>query len=208
MVHHERREWEAVAAVLALSVAYALVSGALRLGPVWLLPLLVVALLVLVMFARRAGRVRLTRGLALTLLGLATVAVVGSLGILIARLLRGGLPATDLLRDGALLWVGNMIVFALWYWEVDGGGPARRHRDGYRPGDFLFPQFAAGGDLARGWHPHFVDYLFVAFTASTAFSPTDTLPLSGRAKMLMMAQALLSMVALAVVVARAINTLR
>jgi hypothetical protein len=203
-----RRQWEAVVAVLVLSVAYALVSGALRLGPAWLLPLLVVALLVTLILARRAGRDRLSRGLALALPGLGMVAVVGSLGILVARLLRGGLPATDLLRDGALLWLGNLIVFALWYWEVDGGGPARRHRDGYRPGDFLFPQFAVGGELARGWHPHFVDYLFVAFTASTAFSPTDTLPLSERAKMMMMAQALLSMVAVGVIVARAVNTLR
>jgi hypothetical protein len=195
-------------ALLALAVGYALVSAGLRLGPVWLFPLLVVALLVLLLLARRLGHFDLAHGFGIALAALATAAIGGSVGVLFVRLLRGELASTELLRDGVLLWVGNVVAFTLWYWELDGGGPSHRHHQGYQPTDFLFPRTAAGGDLGRGWSPRFVDYLFLAFTASSAFSPTDTLPLSGRAKLLMMAQAIVSMVTEAVFVARAINILR
>lgn len=133
----------------------------------------------------------------------------GSVAILLAKLFRGtGMSAKDLLRDASLLWLSNVAVFALRYWELDGGGPFLRHRDGYVPTDLLFPQTQQGGTMAPGWTPGFVDYLFVAFTASSAFSPTDTLPLSSRAKLLMMGQSLSSLVILAVLAARAINTLQ
>lgn len=200
--------WEAVATVLGLAVAYALVSNELRVGPVWLVPLPVVSLMILLIMARRRGHARLARKLGFALAGLATAAVVGSVGLMVARVVDGGLPGTQLLRDGALLWSSNVIVFALWYWEVDGGGPIRRHREGYHPTDFLFPQNAAGAAYAEDWSPGFVDYLFVAFTNSSAFSPTDTLPLSVRIKLLMMAQALLSIVTMAVFIGRAINILK
>jgi uncharacterized membrane protein len=110
-----------------------------------------------------------------------------------------------LLRDAALLWVINVFTFAVWYWEIDGGGPGRRHRSRHRSEDFLFPQ-ASLVDHA-GWTPGFLDYLFLAFNTSTAFSPTDTAVLSRRAKGLMMVQALLSLMVLAVLVSRAVNTM-
>jgi uncharacterized membrane protein len=135
------------------------------------------------------------------------LAVLSSVVVLVVRLLRGDLSAPYLLRDAALLWISNVIVFGLWYWELDSGGPHYRHVHGYRPTDLAFPQTMLGGDMANGWVPNFVDYLFVAFNASTAFSPTDTSVLSARGKALMMVQSLMSIVLLAVVAARAINVL-
>lgn len=101
----------------------------------------------------------------------------------------------------------NILAFAVWYWEIDGGGPARRHPGRHSSTDFAFPQQQDDDGLVEGWSPGFVDYLFLAFNTSIAFSPTDTLVLSRRAKLLMMAQALISLVVLAVLAARAINTL-
>ena len=100
-----------------------------------------------------------------------------------------------------------MVTFAVWYWEIDGGGPAQRHRKGHVSDDFLFPQMNFDGKTARAWSPGFLDYLFLAFNTSTAFSPTDTAFLSQRAKVLMMVQAVLSLLILAVLVSRAVNTL-
>jgi uncharacterized membrane protein len=111
--------------------------------------------------------------------------------------------ATRLLRSAAILWSFNILVFALWYWEVDGGGPWKRHLSGHRAADFLFPQQATG----EPWTPHFLDYLFVAFTGATALSPTDTYPLTRLAKMLMMCEALLSLAIAAILIARAVNIL-
>src|SRR6266550_2033914 len=106
-------------------------------------------------------------------------------------------------RAAALLWAFNILVFALWYWEVDGGGPWKRHLAGHRAADFLFPQQASG----EHWAPHFLDYLFVAFTGATALSPADTYPLTRLAKMLMMCEALLSLTVAAILIARAVNIL-
>ncbi len=111
--------------------------------------------------------------------------------------------ATNLLRAAALLWSFNILVFALWYWEVDGGGPWKRHLAGHRAADFLFPQQAAG----ERWVPHFLDYLFVAFTGATALSPADTYPLTRRAKALMMVEAVLSLMVIGILIARAVNIL-
>jgi hypothetical protein len=110
-----------------------------------------------------------------------------------------------LLHDAALLWVSNIIVFALWYWELDGGGPFKRHHAGHKAADFMFPQQADGN--TQGWVPYFVDYLFLAFTGATALSPADTFPLSRLAKALMMMEAVFSLIILVVLAARAINIL-
>ena len=200
--------WEAGIALLALAIAYAFVTSGLRLGPALLLPLLVVVLFLLSLLARRLGRYQLEYRFGLLLSVISTAAVTGSVVTLFVRLLRHELSGTPLLRDGILLWASNVVVFALWYWELDGGGHAHRHAYGYSPTDFLFPRTTAGGHLAQGWKPSFVDYLFVAFTASSAFSPTDTMPISRRVKLLMMAQATMSMALVGVIVARAVNTLQ
>lgn len=195
--------------MMAIGVAYGLVSDSLRVGPPWLLPSIIVAMLAPLTIARWHGRHLLSRRLGLVLISVAALAVSGSVVALVVRLLGiGGVAPKTLLRDAALLWVSNIAIFAIWYWELDGGGPAVRFHHGYRPTDLLFPQNQQGGEMAREWSPGFVDYLFVAFTASTAFSPTDTLVLLPRTKLLMMLQCLSSIAILAILAARAINTLQ
>ncbi len=201
------RPWEVLLALIMLTVIYASVSRQIRIGPKWLLPVLVTGLVIALVIAHRLERRAESRLLALALTGVGTLAVGGSMASLVDRLLTGDVEAPYLLRDAALLWVANVIVFSLWYWELDGGGPHVRHIDGYVPTDLAFPQIQLGTAFSTGWVPQFTDYFFVAFTASAAFSPTDTSILSVRTKVLMMLQAIGSIIILAVVAARAINTL-
>jgi uncharacterized membrane protein len=113
--------------------------------------------------------------------------------------------AVTLLREATVLWCINILVFALWYWELDGGGPLERHQCGHQAADFLFPQQANGNP--QQWVPHFLDYLFLAFTTATAFSPTDTMPLTRTAKASMMIEAILALTILVLLAARAVNIL-
>jgi hypothetical protein len=133
-------------------------------------------------------------------LGLSTVALI--VGVVLFIL---SLPverhATTLLRTAVVLWCFNILVFALWYWELDGGGPLQRQLSGHQAADFLFSQQANG----QQWAPHFFDYLFVAFTSATAFSPSDTMPLTRTAKGLMTIEAVLSFTVIVFLVARAVN---
>jgi hypothetical protein len=199
--------WPAVVALLTVGALYAVLSDGLSLGPRAFVPALVVVLLVPLMTAHLRGSHRLARHISFGVIGFVTVAVVVSTVLLVSSALRVGTSAPALLRDAALLWIINVATFSVWYWETDSGGPARRRREGHRSEDFLFPQMNLGGGVARGWSPGLLDYLFLAFNTSTAFSPTDTAVLSRRAKVLMMMQALLSLVILAVLVSRAINAL-
>ena len=150
-------------------------------------------------------QIALARLLGLGLVGLVTV--VASVFLLISSSFSGQTPAPALLQDAALLWVINVVTFAVWYWEIDGGGPAQRRREGHVSQDFLFPQMNFDDKTSRTWSPGFLDYLFLAFNTSTAFSPTDTAVLSQRAKVLMMVQALFSLLILAMLVGRAVNAL-
>jgi hypothetical protein len=153
---------------------------------------------------RRAAR--LATG---SLVVLLTATLLGALGMVIVRLYVEGVPVqgAQVLSTTAALWATNIVVFALWYWLVDRGGPERRARGEPRPIDLLFPQNAAREIFPGDWMPRFADYLFVAFVTSTAFSPADTLPVTPRAKLLMMAQAVVSLATLVVIVGRAINML-
>jgi hypothetical protein len=205
--HSSWHPWEVLIALLVLAGAYSLITEQLRLAPVGLIPGIVVVLLVAMFVAHFRERRDLARMFAITLACVGMLAVQSSVIVLVVRLMRGDLAAPYLLRDAALLWITNVIVYGLWYWELDGGGPHTLHLQGYQPTDLLFPQTMTGGKLADGWSPDFVDYLFVAFNASTAFSPTDTSLLSVRAKVLMMTQSLTAIVLLAVVAARAIDIL-
>jgi uncharacterized membrane protein len=199
--------WPAAVALLIVGALYAVISGTLTFGPRAFLLALVTVLLVPLLSAHQQGRHRLARWLGLGLVCLVTAAVVVSVSLLISSSLSGQTPASALLQDAALLWIINVVTFAVWYWEIDGGGPAQRHREGHVSDDFLFPQMNFDGKTARAWSPGFLDYLFLAFNTSTAFSPTDTAFLSQRAKVLMMVQAMLSLLILAVLVSRAVNTL-
>ena len=199
--------WPSAVALLAVGALYAVLSDGLTLGPRAFLLGLVAVLLVPSLTAHLRGSHRLARGFAFGVIGLVTLALVGSAFLLVSSSLGGGTSAPALLRDAALLWIINVATFAVWYWEIDGGGSAQRRREGHVSEDFLFPQMNLDDKTAHAWSPGFLDYLFLAFNTSTAFSPTDTAVLSRRAKILMMAQALLSLLILAVLVGRAINTL-
>jgi hypothetical protein len=174
-------------------------------GPRWLLFAVIFVLLIPIVFSYRVGRYNITRNLTFVALGIITLALTGSLGLLI-----GGLPShkdrpETLLVSAAMLWFTNVLVFALWYWKLDAGGPLGREQPGARSA-FLFPQMTRP-DEDRHWSPMFLDYLFLAFNTSTAFSPTDTSVLSRWAKMLMMFQSLISLSIIALLAARAVNIL-
>jgi hypothetical protein len=149
------------------------------------------------------------RGLIVGLLGLVSLTTLIAL-ILLARFLLDGSHARGhaLLFAGAVLWLTNVLIFGIWYWELDAGGPAHRLAQSKprRPPDFLFPQLAQPA-LAPGWRPGFADYLYTSYTNATAFSPTDTMPLSAMAKLLMATQSLIALITILLVVARAVNVL-
>ncbi|HLY30848.1 MAG TPA: hypothetical protein VKQ36_07450, partial [Ktedonobacterales bacterium] len=151
---------------------------------------------------RRVLPYRVARAQAIALLVVVTVAQVGSIALLVINLPhlpKGG----ELLRAAGLIWGLNVLVFSVWYWETDGGGPARRRRMGHRAADFQFPQ-QANGDPGR-WKPGFIDYLFLAFCTATALSPADTVPLTRLAKGLMIIESLISMLSLVLLIGRSIN---
>jgi hypothetical protein len=204
------RWWPAALAVLVLSLIYALLPTRLTVGPPWLLLAVVLVAFAGIAISHWRGLLHMRRYFVLGALGIISLAVTVSAGFLISALLDRRAEASTLLRDAALLWVSNVLTFALLYWELDGGGPAHRHATGRPSTDFAFPQMvvAAGdGHKHSRWHPDFLDYLFLAFNTSTAFSPTDTMVLARRAKALMMWQSIVSLITIAVLAARAINTI-
>jgi hypothetical protein len=157
-------------------------------------------LIVPILYAQLRGRHHLSHLLGLALVGLATVAVGTSVFLLVIVLSTQPITPLTALRDAGLMWIANVVVFAVWYWEIDEGGPGSRRSDAHEGEDFQFPQDQDG---ASGWSPDFAAYLFLAFNQSTAFGPTDTSVMSKRAKVLSMVQALFSLLIIAVVVARA-----
>src|SRR3989440_8274876 len=195
----------ALAGILLTGLLYLVLPPNVIIGPNWLLLVVegvfVVPLVIDVMTAWNLSHTA-RRILVLVPLGLSTLALVVGVALFILTL-PTDTHATNLLRTAALLWAFNILVFALWYWEVDGGGPWKRHLAGYRAADFLFPQQATG----EHWAPHFLDYLFVAFTGATALSPADTYPLTRLAKVLMMLEAVLSLTVAGILIARAVNIL-
>lgn len=203
--------WPAIIALAAVVALYLSLPERLTPGPSWIVPAVAAVLLVATMLAYRTRRHQayLTLGIALNLV--ITAAVIWSLGILIAGLPDKRESPAALLRSAVALWSSNVLVFACWYWRLDAGGPLRRElRKSHTKGAFLFPQmtFPPESPLAdAGWKPGFVDYLFLAFNTSTAFSPTDVPVLSRWAKLLMMVQSCVSLGSVAILAARAINIL-
>ncbi|WP_239087956.1 DUF1345 domain-containing protein [Planosporangium mesophilum] len=204
--------WPAALAVLVAIALQLVLPPKFAFGPRWLLPLVELLLLCLlvainpVRINRESGVLR-TAGIAL--IAVASLANAWSATLLVRQLVHGGFAdAGPLLLTGGAIWLTNVIVFALWYWEGDRGGPAARAHAREDYPDFLFPQMATPEMVHRDWEPRFVDYLYVSFTNATAFSPTDTMPLSRWAKMTMMGQSAVSLLIVALVVARAVNILR
>ena len=198
-----------VAAALALDV---FLPERLTLGPRWLLPSIEgVLLLVLVIFSPhpRMRDSALRRQVAIGLIGLVSGVNIFSLYELCYRLLHHA-PSNgrSLILAGVLLWLTNVLLFGLWYWELDRGGPLARAAEPDRLPDFMFPQTDKPKLGPPGWSPGLIDYLYVSFTNATAFSPTDTMPLTQSAKLLMAAQSLTSLLIVGLVVARAVNILQ
>jgi len=203
--------WPAIVALVALAALYLSLPERLTPGPSWVVPAAIAVLLVPLIAARRAQSHTIYFALGILLNVIITVAVIWSLAILIAGLPDKRENPTELLRSAVALWFSNVLVFACWYWRLDAGGPLRRElRGAHTKGAFLFPQmtFPPDSPLAElGWRPGFVDYLFLAFNTSTAFSPTDVPVLSRWAKLLMMIQSGVSLGSIAILAARAINIL-
>ena len=204
--------WPATLAVLvAIFLQLVLPSKVSHyLGPHWLIPSLEGVLAVALLLANpwHANESRNLRPLAVGLITFINAANLVALGELVSALLEGSHAAgRSLIYASVPIWLTNVIVFGLWYWELDRGGPRARLKADHPAPDFLFPQQGAPG-AAPGWTPTFLDYLYTSFTNATAFSPTDTMPLSRWAKMGMTVQATVSIVTVALVVARAVNILR
>jgi uncharacterized membrane protein len=209
---HGESRWPALLAVFA-AIALQLVLPdrlIIGMGNRALIPALEVALIAVLLIAN-PGRISAEesrlRLIGVALIALITVANVVSLVELIHALLygtrAGGRP---LVYASVPVWLTNVIVFGLWYWELDRGGPAIRQVPEHPRPDFLFPQMSTPGS-APGWAPDFLDYLYTSFTNATAFSPTDTMPLTAWSKLLMMLQSFASLLTVSVVISRAVNIL-
>ena len=204
-------------AQLAVAIAIALhltLSDKLVIGPKWLIPavegLLLLTLIVIAPKRISHSRWRHQRGLLWTILGLVTLTYLVSLGLLVHYLVTGGkVGGHALIGSGVVLWVTNVLLFSVVYWDLDRGGPLDRFEKDRPWPDFQFPQmddpkFTPMGDK---WQPSFLDYLYTSLTNATAFSPTDTMPITETAKVLMGIQGTAAIVTVGLVVARAVNIL-
>jgi hypothetical protein len=216
--------YAAGAAILVAVVLYLLLPNHLIVGPRLVVPVLEIALFVPLLVANPHRFTRETAPLRAASIGLVAVIAVANmtaLGLLVQTLVDGHAePGRLLLLGAAQVWVTNMIAFALAFWELDRAGPVARAlapRDQLPPADFRFPQdedddavaeVAARSSAISDWSPGFVDYLYLSVTNSSAFSPTDTMPLSHRAKMLMSIESLSALVLMVIVIARGVNVLQ
>jgi uncharacterized membrane protein len=194
---------------LLVGVLYLVLPEQVIVGPRWLLLVLEILLLsppiIAAIFWGRHLPYRVARIGAFILLTFLTLALVVSIVLWISDLTSTSLKGQDLLKSGVVLWASNVLVFAVWYWELDGNGPRARRLTAFKAHDFRFPQHEEGNPT--GWVPGFVDYLFLAFCSATALSPADTMPMTQRAKLMLMAEAVLSMVIIVLLVARSVNIL-
>jgi len=203
--------WPALVALLAVGGLNLALSNQVSLGPRWWLPAIVALLSIPTILTHRTNLNKANQILGYIVAGVETIALIGSVCLLIAVLIHGGEKPVPLLRSAALLWISNVLIFALWYWRLDAGGPHERDAvPGHTRGAILFPQMTIPNDSPnkdKDWEPHFVDYLFLAFNNSTALSPTDAPVLSRWAKVLTMTQASISLIIVVLLAARAVNIL-
>ena len=213
IVRDAEPRWPAVLALVAIGALYSALPSALKVGPDWLVLVLVLLLVTPAVISHRLGKYQMSVVLGHAASGVVTLALAASLALLIARLPAHKETPDQLLVAAGALWICNLLVFASWYWRLDAGGPHQRDlRGSHTDGAFLFPQMVLSPALRREmgeteWRPGFVDYLFLAYNTSTAFSPTDVPVLSRWAKVLMMLQATISLATIALLAARAVNIL-
>lgn len=205
--------WQAIIALLAVAGIHLALPKELVVGPSWMLPSLVVVLLVPTVFAHRLGRHSLNHILGIMICAIITFGLIASVVLLVLTLPGKQEPAPALLCSGGALWLTNMLVFALWYWRLDGGGPREREtQDEFGSCSFVFPQMQIEKTERKkfrveGWRPGFVDYLFIAFTTSATFGPTDAPILTHWAKLITMAQGLISLTIMVLLISRAVGVL-
>ena len=206
--------WPVALALLSVGGLYLALPESLTYGPNWLLLLAVAVLLIPAVVTQRRGKLAWNQITGYIVVGMVTADLIVSLVLLVRSLPRHTLSPVALLGSAAALWGTNILVFAIWYWRLDAGGPnVRETRGRHTKGDFLFPQMTLDHErcsamsVDENWTPGFIDYLFLAFNTSTAFSPTDVPILSRWAKVLMMLQSIISFTTVALLAARAVNIL-
>lgn len=197
--------WPGLFVIPLIGLLYAILSEQLTFGPSWLLPSVLLALLVISIVMVLLERHHIVRALTLAATALATFMLINSVALLLIALATHTISPLVLFRDAVLLWLTNIFVFAYWYWQLDQGGIIKRHTNRPERAELLFPQMVQTLSGWEDWRPIFFDYLFVAFNNSTAFSPTDTLILSWRFKLLTMVQSSISLLIVVVLAARAVN---
>ena len=210
-VEHGDPYWPAQLAVGLAIVLNLSLASQITIGPRWLLPgvegILLVALVVIAPARATVQRVR-ERRFALAVIGLVSLVNIVLLARLVDHLINGSsVGGRSLILSGAVLWVTNVLLFAVWYWEMDRGGPVARYENATALVDFQFPQMDDPKLAPEGWRPGFLDYLYVSLTNSTAFSPTDTMPLTHTAKIVMAIQSVTALLTVGLVIARAVNIL-
>jgi len=205
--------WQALLALLAIGGIYLALPRWFIVGPTWLLPAIIASLLVPTIMTHRTGRHSLNHALGILINAIITIALIGSVVLLVTALPSHREEPLRLLGSGAALWFTNVLVFALWYWRLDGGGPTvREKRRGFGSRSFVFPQMQIekverGRFNIDGWRPGFVDYLFIAFTQSSTFGPTDAPLLARWAKALAMCQIFVSLSIVVLLISRAVGIL-
>jgi uncharacterized membrane protein len=203
--------WPVHATVLVAIALQLVLPTRVTAGPPWLGPALEGALLAALVVAlpnRVEAEDHRRRTASMTLTGLVSALNITSLVLLVNDLLASHSPVgRNLIVAGALIWLTNVLIFGLWYWETDRGGPGRRAAGHDAAPDLLFPQMSDDSIEPANWRPQFIDYLYVSLTNAAAFSPTDTMPLSPIAKSIMGLQSLVSLVTIGLVIARAVNIL-
>jgi hypothetical protein len=205
--------WQAILALLAIGGIYLALPRDLVIGPIWLVPVVIVVLLVPTVVSHRVGGQSVNRTLGIIISGITTLALIGSVILLVRTLPTQRESPLQLLRSGGLLWLTNVMVFALWYWRLDGGGPTLRHKQKkFGSTSFLFPQMQIPHDERDQfecvrWRPLFIDYLFVAFTQSSTFGPTDAPLLARWAKVFTITQISISLTIVVLLISRAVGVL-
>src|ERR1700681_1062151 len=205
--------WQALLAMAAVGGVYLALPRELVIGPTWLLPTVIAVLLAPTILTHRVGRHSFNHALGIVSNGIITVALIGSVSLLVATLASHKQAPLRLLRSGAELWLTNVLVFALWYWRLDGGGPNVRDKyPEFGSRSFVFPQMQIEKSEreqfgVEHWRPGFVDYLFISFTQSSTFGPTDAPLLARWAKLLTIAQIFISLSIVILLISRAVGVL-